>query len=79
MFPFILLYDISRLLKLGMSTLESSPSKPLGFQFVINISFVSLYELPGVYYPFLCVVGIKPEFSHKHCLFLIKSVYFFRY
>ena len=64
----ILLYEISWLLKLVIPSLELNPNTLLNCQFFINVSFIEMYTLTGVYLPFRAVIGCKPPCLHKFCL-----------
>ena len=76
MLHFILLSDISWLVKLRVSSLESNPNKLLAFHFFINLFFVLLYTFPGIYLPFLSIIGWNSPCSHKHCLLSIRNFLF---
>ena len=43
----------------------------------INVSFIWFYTLPGMYFPFLAIIGFNPPCSHKYCFLSIKNCLFF--
>ena len=75
---FILISDISRLLKLGVSSLESNPNKLLDFHFVIIYFFHMIVYNSWDILPFLVIIGCKPPCSHKYLwLSIIKCLFFY--
>ena len=73
----ILLYEKSWLLKWVIPSLESNPNTLLDYKFLLNVSFIEVYTLSGIYFPFRAVIGCKPPCSHKYCLLSIKNWLFF--
>ena len=69
----ILLSDMSWLAKLAIPSFESNPNTLLYCQIFINVSFIEMYALTGVYLPLHAVVGCNPPCSHKFCLLSIKN------
>ena len=68
---FMLLSNMSWLVKSVISSLECSINNLFIFQSFINISFIWLYKFPGINLPFLSFVGCNPPWSHKHSLLSI--------
>ena len=47
----------------------------LRFPIFINVSFIVLYTLSGIYFPFIYIIGFKPPCSHNFCLLSIKNCF----
>ena len=73
----VFLYEMSWLLKWVISSFESNPNTLLDCNFLLNVSFIEVYKLSGIYLPFRAVIGCKKPCSHKGCLFSIKNWLFF--
>ena len=63
--------------KLGNLCTWIKSQHTLRFPIFIKISFIELYTLPGIYFPFIDIIGCKPPCSHKNCLLSIKKGLFF--
>ena len=65
------------LVKLVMFLLEYNPNKLLAFQCFVNISFIWLYTLPGMYLTFIDIIVCNTPWSYKHFLLSFKKGLFF--